>query len=191
MWKFGLLGEIEPLARGTINPNDLAVIFCGRGGSPAMQQAKWGFEGKEGGLVINARSESIFTKPMFSSAALYRRCLVPAETFFEWDPARNKVGFQQPGKELMYLAGLWKPADESGKAAGRYGQEAGDDAARFVVITAPANKSVENVHDRMPLLIDEEEARAWILDEEAAKELLKKPLPDLKQIREEEQLSLF
>ncbi|MBR5641138.1 MAG: SOS response-associated peptidase family protein [Firmicutes bacterium] len=181
MWKFGLLGEIEPLARGTINPNDLAVIFCGRDGSPSMQQAKWGFAGKEGGLVINARSESIFTKPMFSSSALYRRCLVPAETFFEWDPAKNKVGFQQPGKELMYLAGLWKPANGTGS----------DDAPRFVVITAPANKSVENVHDRMPLLIDEDEARAWILDEDAAKELLKKPLPDLKQIREEEQLTLF
>ncbi|MBR0209456.1 MAG: SOS response-associated peptidase family protein [Firmicutes bacterium] len=77
----------------------------------------------------------------------------------------------------MYLAGLWKPAD--------------DDVARFVVITAPANKSVSDVHDRMPLLIDEDEARAWILDEEAAKELLKKPLPDLEQIREEEQMSLF
>lgn len=177
MWKFGLLGEIEPLARGTINPDDLAVIFCGRDGSPAMRQAKWGFEGKEGGLVINARSESIFTKPMFSSSALYRRCIVPAETFFEWDPAKNKVGFRQPGKELMYLAGLWKPAD--------------DDVARFVVITAPANKSVSDVHDRMPLLIDEDEARAWILDEEPAKELLKKPLPDLEQIREEEQMSLF
>ena len=177
MWKFGLLGEIEPLVRGTINPDDLAVIFCGRDGSPAMRQAKWGFEGKEGGLVINARSESIFTKPMFSSSALYRRCIVPAETFFEWDPAKNKVGFRQPGKELMYLAGLWKPAD--------------DDVARFVVITAPANKSVSDVHDRMPLIIDADEARAWIFDEEAAKKLLGKTLPDLEQLRGEEQLSLF
>ena len=176
MWKFGLIGDIEPLARGTINPDDLAVILSGQGGSVAARQAKWGFESKEGGLVINARSESIFAKPMFSSSALYRRCVVPAETFFEWDPQKNKVGFQRPDGELMYLAGLWKPAD---------------DEARFVIITAPANASVSNVHDRMPLLIGEEEARAWILDADAAKELLKKPLPDLVQIREEEQLSLL
>ncbi|MBR5981671.1 MAG: SOS response-associated peptidase family protein, partial [Firmicutes bacterium] len=128
------------------------------------------------GLVINARSESIFTKPMFSSSALYRRCLVPAETFFEWDAAKNRVEFQKPDKELMYLAGLWKPSE---------------DETRFVVITAPANSSVSNVHDRMPLIIDADEARAWIFDEDAAKELLKKQLPDLQQIREEEQLSLL
>ena len=181
-WKFGLVEDIEPLARGTINPDDLAVILSGQGGSLVMREAKWGFAGKEGGLVINARSESIFAKPMFSSSALYRRCVVPAETFFEWDPQKNKVGFQQPDGELMYLAGLWKPAD---------GGRDPDDEARFVVITAPANASVSDVHDRMPLLIGESETKAWILDADAARELLKKQLPDLTQIREEEQLSLL
>ena len=175
-WKFGLIEDIEPLAQGTINPDDLAVILSGQGGSLVMREAKWGFAGREGGLVINARSESIFAKPMFSSSALYRRCVVPAETFFEWDPRKNKVGFQQKDGELMYLAGLWKLSE---------------DETRFVVITAPANKSVSDVHDRMPLLIGEEETKAWIFDEDAARELLKKQLPDLVQIREEEQLSLL
>ena len=175
-WQLHLGEVLEPLAQGTINPSDLAVIIGGRGQAFELQQARWGFAGKEGSLVINARSESVFTKPMFSSSALYRRCLVPAETFFEWDAARNRVEFQKPGKELMYLAGLWKPSE---------------DETRFVVITAPANASVSNVHDRMPLIIDADEARAWIFDEDAAKELLKKQLPDLEKIREEEQLSLF
>ena len=76
----------------------------------------------------------------------------------------------------MYLAGLWKISE---------------DETRFVVITAPANDSVRSVHDRMPLIIDADEARAWIFDEEAAKKLLGKTLPDLEQLRGEEQLSLF
>ena len=175
-WQFALGEAVEPLAQGTINPSDMAVIIGGRGREFSLQQAKWGFEGKEGGLVINARLESIFTKPMFSNSALYRRCLVPAETFFEWDAAKNRLEFEQPGKELMYLAGLWKISENE---------------TRFVVITAPANDSVKDVHDRMPLIIGADEARAWIFDEEAAKELLKKPLPALVQSREEEQLTLF
>ena len=179
-WLSELLKNLQFFAEGTINPTDAAIIIGGRGGEAggrfAVQEARWGFAGRGGGLVINARSESIFQKPMFSSSALYRRCLVPAEIFFEWDPAKNKVGFREPGKELMYLAGLWRPEGEE---------------ARFVVVTAPANKSVADVHDRMPLLIDESEARAWVFDEEGARELLKKPLPDLTQIREEEQIKMF
>ncbi len=182
-WKFGLVQEIEPLARGTINPSDLAVIIAGRDRRFSLQEARWGFAGKEGGLVINARCESIFAKPMFSSSALYRRSAVPAETFYEWDPAKNKVGFQQKDGELMYLAGLWRPAREA--------EGPGEDGLRFVVITAPANASVANVHDRMPLLLSESETKAWIFDVDAARELLKKPLPDLVQLREAEQLSLF
>lgn len=175
-WQLHLGDVLEPLAQGTINPSDLAVIISGRGQKFEVQEAKFGFAGKDGGLVINARSESIFAKPMFSSSALRRRCLVPAESFFEWDAAKNRVEFQLPGKELMYLAGLWKPAEGE---------------TRFVVITAPANGSVAGVHDRMPLIIGAQDARAWIFDERAARELLKKQLPDLQQIREEEQLSLL
>ena len=180
-WKFGLAEEMETFAWGTINPSDLAVIISGMEGRFAARQARWGFEGKDGDLVVNARSESIFQKPMFSSSALYRRCVVPAETFFEWDPDKNKVGFDLPGDKLMYLAGLWRPAQDASS----------EDDLRFVVITAPANKSVENVHDRMPLLIGEDEAKAWIFDEEAARQLLGKPLPDLRQSREEEQIRMF
>ena len=175
-WKFGLAEEMETFAWGTINPSDFAVIISGMEGRFAARQARWGFEGKDGDLVVNARSESIFQKPMFSSSALYRRCVVPAEIFYEWDPDKNKVGFDLPGDKLMYLAGLWKISG---------------DETRFVVITAPANDSVRSVHDRMPLIIDADEARAWIFDEDAAKKLLGKTLPDLEQLRGEEQLSLF
>ncbi len=177
--RYGFTEDLTAFASGTVNPADLAVIIGSAENSAvgfAMREARWGFAGKEGNLVINARSESIFAKPMFSSSALYRRCLVPAEEFFEWDVLKNKVGFREPGKDVMYLAGLWKPSEEG---------------LRFVVITAPANASAANVHDRMPLLIDEADARAWILDASAAQELLKKPLPDLVQLREEEQLSLL
>ena len=173
---FGFAEEFQAAAEGTINPSDLTVIIGGKDGEYSVQEAKWGFAGKEGSLVINARSESIFTKPMFSSSALYRRCLVPAERFFEWTPEKEKVGFKDPNTDVMYLAGLWKYSENE---------------LRFVVITAPANKSVSDVHDRMPLLIGESEARAWIFDEKEAQKLLGKTLPDLVQIREEEQLKMF
>ena len=65
-----------------------------------------------------------------------------------------------------------------------------DNAERFVVITTEANESVSNVHDRMPLILDENEIDMWIYDDKATEFILNKKSPEMEQCREYEQQTL-
>jgi putative SOS response-associated peptidase YedK len=107
---------------------------------------------------------------------LSRRCAVPAERFWEWDFAKNRVEFTDPARSMMFLAGFWQLAEG---------------IRRFVVMTTAANASVSRIHDRMPLMIDRSSLRRWILDDGAFQQLMTQEMPPLSPFREEEQLSLF
>ena len=161
---------------GTVSPSDPSILIAGDGGHFAAKEARFGFPGKNGQLVINARSETALAKPMFSAAMLYRRCVLPAERFFEWDAQKNLAQFEDPAGRLMLLAGLW----------GLF-----ENAARFVVLTAPANASMAPVHARMPLRIPQENLAGWLFDLEAARRLLAAPQPPLLVRRDAEQMRLF
>ncbi len=164
------------LPEGEISPSCSSLIIIGQSGRLILDEAKWGFPGKGGGLIINARSETALTKPMFSSSVLNRRCVVPAEKFWEWDSLKEKVEFKDPAGELMYLAGFWNIIEN---------------VARFVVMTAAANASVISVHDRMPLIISRSDVRSWLLDQNAFQSLMSAQMPPLVYSRQQEQLSMF
>ncbi len=178
--------QIEPggaLGRpaGEIRPGGRSVMIYGKDGSAAMGVAQWGLPEREGGLVINARAESVFEKPMFRSSALYRRCVLPAERFYEWDQARNMVTFLDPLRPLIYLAGIWKLID---------------DVPRFTVLTTEANASMRPVHDRMPLMLERADVGAWLRDtgpvpSEAVRAITAKEMPMLDRYIENEQISMF
>ena len=143
----------------------------------ALVPLTWGFIGYDGkSLIINARAESILTKPTFAESIRERRCVLPAAGFYEWDRERQKVTFTDPAEPVIYLAGIYRP----------YG-----DDMRFAVITREANESMRPVHDRMPLMIAPEQVRTWIRDPAAAQEMLREPMPQLQAKRDYEQLSLF
>ncbi len=161
---------------GTVNPQSSSILIAGSGGRFEAKEARFGFPGKSGGLVINARSETALAKPMFSAAMMYRRCVLPAEKFFEWDAQKNLAEFTDPAAELMLLAGLW----------GLY-----ENVLRFVVLTAAANASMAPVHDRMPVRIPRESLDSWLFDLEAARRLLAAPQPPLLVRRDTEQMRLF
>ena len=164
------------LPDGQIGPGDKSLMISGRNGRMAVSEATWGFPSKDGGLVINARAETALVRPMFSSSMLYRRCVIPAESFWEWDYSKNKVGFTDPAGSMIYLAGIWNLIDG---------------IMRFVVMTTAANAAMLPVHDRMPLIIAGQDVRRWVLDGEAFKQLIQREMPSLAALREEEQLSLF
>ena len=136
----------------------------------------WGFEGKDKKLVINARAESALDKQMFADSMAHRRCVMPAEGFYEWDRDKNKVTFYRSDKRPIYLAGF-------------YGMSNNRDS--FVILTTKANESMIKVHDRMPLMIEKGRGRDWLYDIDAAKEMLAMDMPLLESKREYEQLSLF
>lgn len=146
------------LIKGEIYPGQKASVIVREAGEAVLRQMEWGYPAPQNkGLVINARSESALQKRMFSESVMNRRCLIPAGWFYEWDRDKNKITFKPEGRQGMFLAGFWKYFSEGN---------------RFIILTTNANASVRSVHDRMPLILDEERSRAWLEDEKMYGQLL-------------------
>ena len=105
--------------------------------------------------MINARAETVAKKPAFRTPFRKRRCLVPADGYFEWKagPQRKQPYFIHRSDESpMFLAGLWD----------RW--EMGEDGPldSFAIVTTSASADVAGVHDRMPVLIDADNHDFWL-----------------------------
>ncbi|MDX8417007.1 SOS response-associated peptidase [Absicoccus intestinalis] len=113
---------------GDIFPGQQALIIKPQGNELVCMPWHWGKD-----RIINARKETIFTKPMFKEAILHHRCVIPADAFYEWDALKQKVKFDSD--KMLYLAGICIQDD-------------------FVIITQDANEVVKPIHDRMPVLVN-------------------------------------
>lgn len=173
-----IVGKVirELVHMGDIHPSELAEIICPGQGKEEIRTMRWGFPGKEGGLIINARAETVLERPFFRESARYRRCVVPARRYYEWNPLKEKVTFERRDTPVLYMAGLYNLYQEE---------------ERFVVITTEANESVRAVHDRMPLILEKYEAELWLKEEKAAQKLLGKIPGAMQRTQEYEQLSLW
>lgn len=125
-------------------------------------------------LMINARAEGATEKASFRGAMRHRRCLVPANGFYEWTGragARQPHLIQRPDSELIAFAGLW----ESWLGAD------GSEIDTMAILTVPANTTLTPLHDRMPAILLPEHFDAWLdtrgLNAEMAAEMLR-PAPD-------------
>ena len=163
-----------------IHPGDTAPVITAagdQGGSLRACRQTWGYPGPGGkGLVFNARSESVFEKRMFRDSVSQRRAAVPVSWFYEWNKNKEKFTFTKEGSRILFLAGFY----------GRY-----EDGDRFVILTTQANASMAPVHSRMPLVLEREQVREWILDSKKTKELLGQEPPRLARDCEYEQQTLF
>ena len=163
-----------------IHQGDTAPVITAagdQGGSLRACRQKWGYPGPGGkGLVFNARSESVFEKRMFRDSVSQRRAAVPVSWFYEWNKNKEKFTFTKEGSRILFLAGFY----------GRY-----EDGDRFVILTTQANASMAPVHSRMPLVLEREQVREWILDSKKTKELLGQEPPRLARDCEYEQQTLF
>lgn len=143
--------------RGEIFPTNQVPILVGDK-EIALTMSKWGFTAPTGkGVLINARSETALEKKTFRESLLSRRCVIPAAGFYEWDSDKNKIYFTMPQKPCMYMAGLYRFEKEE---------------SRFVILTTAANASMKDIHDRMPLILDEEAVAEWICNNNETNELL-------------------
>jgi putative SOS response-associated peptidase YedK len=147
-----------------------------RGGDAERQlrTVKWGlvpFWAKDpviGNRMINARMETVHEKPAYRRAFTSRRCLLPADGYFEWYPTEQKTKAGKPLKQPFFI----HPADGGVLAmAGLYEiwrdpTRDDDDPQRFLwtctVLTTTAEDSVGHIHDRMPLLVEPERYGAWL-----------------------------
>lgn len=165
------------IALGDIVPSCPALIVEKGDEGLILTQACWGYPSHKGtGLVINARAESVFEKKMFQRGIRRRRIAVPASGFYEWNKNGEKNTFRRGDGKALYMAGIADLFDEE---------------VRFVILTTAANDSVNRVHDRMPLILEESQVRDWIFRESAAERILKQVPTRLKRQAEQLQLSLF
>jgi putative SOS response-associated peptidase YedK len=144
-------------ARYNIAPsqNVLAIAEFGRGLEARMLTwgliPSWSTDGKG---FINARAETLEEKPSFSESFRSRRCLIPADGFFEWKrTGREKRPFYfQVDDEMPFaFAGIW---DAWGIR--------GDVVTSCAIITTPANELVAQLHDRMPAILEPDSYAVWV-----------------------------
>ena len=118
----------------------------------------WAKDPAVGFRMINARSETAAEKPSFRSAFRRRRCLIPADGFYEWQ--KTTAGSKQPylisctDQPVMAFAGLWETWDDPG----------GDELNSTTILTTAANPFMAQVHDRMPVILADRPAEARWLD---------------------------
>ena len=130
----------------------------------------WAKDPSIGARAFNAKAETVKDKPMFRSAIDRRRCIVPADAFYEWapaadgDPTRRKQPWcfrASSGPGLLLVGGLWeqwRPSD----------QESATPLHTCTILTTVANELVGRVHDRMPVLIAEDDLEEWLSPEPLA-----------------------
>lgn len=128
----------------------------------------WAKDPAIGSRMINARVETVAEKPSYRRAFAARRCLLPADGYFEWYPTEEVGARGKPLKQPFFI----RPADGGVLAmAGLYEiwrdpDRADDDPDRFrwtcTVITTRAEDAVGRIHDRMPLMVEPERWDAWL-----------------------------
>lgn len=164
------------VTRGDVRPTDMAVVLMGMK-EVRTEQMQWGFTQQyQEGLLINAREETVLSKPSFRDSMRHCRCVIPAAGFYEWNKAKEQVSFRMPQSKILYMAGIWQPTAKE---------------KQFTILTTSPNDSVSPVHDRMPLVLTSEEIIPWIQSFDAAEKLLTKTPPFLEHKQEYGQLSLF
>jgi putative SOS response-associated peptidase YedK len=128
----------------------------------------WAKDRKIGNRMINARVETVTEKPAYRQAFAKRRCLLPADGYFEWYQTSQPGPSGKPLKQPFFI----RPRDGSSLAmAGLYEiwrdpERADDDPGRFLwtctVITTSAEDDLGRIHDRMPMLVERERWEAWL-----------------------------
>lgn len=160
------LDETPALApRFNIAPGqDVATVWQTPEGRRELRPRRWGLvphwarDAKIGSRLVNARSETAAEKPAFRGALRQRRCLVPADGFYEWSASAPGARDRQPhylslpGREPFGIAGLY----ETWRA------EDGSLLESCVLLTVAANDGVRPLHDRMPAILHRDDHARWL-----------------------------
>ena len=116
----------------------------------------WAKDAKIGYSTINARAEEVEAKPLYREALKKRRCIVPADAFYEWQKIDAKTkqpfAFGMQSGEPYAFAGLWE----------RWKPKEGDPLETFTILTTDPNTLAEKVHNRMPVILAPRDYSRWM-----------------------------
>ena len=146
---------LEFAERWNVSPTQAAPIIRSAGDGLETSMLRWGFERPakhKGAPIINARAETVMDLPTFASSFQQRRCIVPATGWYEWrviDGKKQPYYLTREDAEPLAFAGIWTPAES---------------ADRYAVITTRAHKAISHIHDRTPMILDEERWKIWLSD---------------------------
>lgn len=163
--RFGVTGVPEVPPRWNIAPGGDVLVLRERKGTREATLLRWGLvpwwadDPSIGARMANARSDTAFTKPAFRDPMKARRCLVPADVFYEWQVVRGQKA-KQPfaialhGGGPFFLGGIWdywRP--KSGE---------GEGLATCAILTTEPNALLAPIHDRMPVIVPAERWATWL-----------------------------
>ena len=144
-----------------ICPAENISVLVSNLGKRKLGQMRWGFvphwykSVADGPLLFNARAETLAEKPAYRNACIKRRCLIPADGFYEW---KKQVGSKSKpfyvrrlDRQQMSFAGIWQ-----------FSGDREDRTPTCTIITVPASKQISGIHNRMPLLIDPSDWAVWL-----------------------------
>ena len=165
----------ELAARYNIAPTQpVGAVRLGDGGQRQWVMLRWGLvpswadDPKIGNRMINARAETVASKPAFRSAFAKRRCLIVADGFYEWqatDGAKQPYFFHLQDHRPFGLGGLWE-----------HWRRDGQTVQSCTIVVTQANAAMTPIHDRMPVIIPPEQYDLWLdpefRDREKLEELL-------------------
>jgi putative SOS response-associated peptidase YedK len=172
----GARAEADKMKIGEVCPTDAVPVYINTACGVFPSLMRWGFPGyqkKDSKAkpqpIINARSETVEHKPTFSPF-LANRCLVPACQYYDWavDPSNEKKKIKYAFEPVMDTASIfWMAAI--------FQELGGGKLPVFTILTMAASPSVAPIHDRMPVIFGNEDARlAWIRGEKDIKGLIER-----------------
>jgi len=181
--RFGLdeSAEVEEEARYNIAPTDpvLAIRRTDSGGR-VPGRLRWGLvpgrwaERRSGPPLINARAETVQRQAAFAESFRERRCLIPADGFYEWrdgEQGKTPVWVSRPDGDLFAFAGVW---------AALPAREGSGELHSCAIVTCEPNGLIRPIHDRMPVVLSPSHEARWLEPDAAELDLLSLlvPAPD-------------
>jgi putative SOS response-associated peptidase YedK len=178
LFDLDLLVDVGP--RFNVAPTqDVLTVRSTPDGDPEFARLRWGLvpswaqDPTIGSKLLNARSETVGEKPSFRDAIRKRRCLIPADGFFEWKSergAKRPYFVHLPGRQPFAFAGIWE----------RWQGHDGKALETCSILTTAANELLRPLHERMPVILEKCDFARW-LDPSLTKledlQPLLKPLP--------------
>ncbi|HEX2852816.1 MAG TPA: SOS response-associated peptidase [Opitutaceae bacterium] len=149
------------IPRYNIAPTQMVLtIAADETGKPQAKEMKWGFllklrDSEKPNMQPNARSETAFTKFSFRYSVQKRRCLIPADGFYEWKKLDEAGKLKQPyeihrkGERPFFFAGIFEEGN-------------GAEPQKCLLFTTRPNEVVAPIHDRMPVILDGDAAKRWL-----------------------------